>query len=299
MAYISYSNDLADYLAKNLKKHDQMRKQMDINIKQQSRVNPTPPPQSLKDSLVNFDRELNRLEEQLELLKNAIKFRMPYGADLFAVADGDDVKTFADRMCGGVLKLPYKQIVIEYEDIIGFVVGLYEDFGTYIAFSIKNAQHDHSGRKFSKEEANYILDKQTGEVKLIDEYQLLSESASAQLTQCGVSYGARPLLQLLAALNCSNVSIEDDLDNLPSTFKQAMRRSGGGLPLFTFKVLTINTNVLANGEVLPCDGDIHTKRSHLRRGHIRKYKSGQQIWINAMAVGLKSNGVVEKSYSIK
>ena len=62
-----------------------------------------------------------------------------------------------------------------------------------------------------------------------------------------------PLLQLLSALNCSNVEIKDDKENIPSKTKQIMR----------------------------------------------KYKTGKQIWINSMAVGLKSNTVVEKFYSVK
>ena len=299
MAYIGYANDLIDFMQKTIKKTEQIAKQVNTNIKQQSKFNPKPPPQNLKEQLTRLELALAKLREKVALIKDAPKFRLPYNADLFTVNDDDSVKSFSDRMCGGMLNLPFKQIVIEYEDGNGFQVALYEDFDTYIGFVVTNI-NPRRENQFIGHENNYLLEKSTGDVTLNEDLINLSETGKEHLTEIGVAYGARPLLQLLSALNCSNVAIEDDLENVPSPTKQAMRKSKGKLPLFSYKVLTINTHIDANSrDIEYSDEKGAPKRSHLRRGHIRKYKTGKQIWINSMAVGLKGHGEIEKSYKVK
>lgn len=101
------------------------------------------------------------------------------------------------------------------------------------------------------------------------------------------------LLSFLAALNCSNIEQKDQLAPVKLNKK---RESNGKLPLFDYKVLTINTKetISKKGE---STGTHASPRQHLRRGHIRRLKN-KHVWVNSCVVGDATKGMVKKDYNI-
>lgn len=102
--------------------------------------------------------------------------------------------------------------------------------------------------------------------------------------------------EFLAALACSNVRIQTVAGTERRHWAESRRERE--LPHYTYSELVIETpRTKATGA--PGDGHHASPRQHLRRGHIRRYASGQTIWINAMVVGDASRGVVDKHYRMK
>lgn len=104
------------------------------------------------------------------------------------------------------------------------------------------------------------------------------------------------LTNFICALSCSNTAIEDHPDK-PSKLKNAIRKQKGKLPLFTHKVLTINTHKSSTQGISGGNGSHASPRVHLRRGHIRRLPN-KNIWVNACVVGDKSKGVIHKDYVV-
>lgn len=105
------------------------------------------------------------------------------------------------------------------------------------------------------------------------------------------------LLEFLEALTCSNVSSEPVKKVTESSNR--VRKKFGLPPEYETRVLTIH--VPGKGSEKSGGQFNYTHRSpreHLRRGHIRKYQSGKNIWINSCVVGAKDNGTIAKSYKV-
>jgi len=99
----------------------------------------------------------------------------------------------------------------------------------------------------------------------------------------------------LQVLNCSNVV---QIINKPSKVKNQIRRSRGLTPLFDYYTIEIDTK----RKVYDTDGEVistgHTKRLHLRRGHIRKLSDGRRIWVQPCMAGDPLKGMVTKDYAV-
>lgn len=104
---------------------------------------------------------------------------------------------------------------------------------------------------------------------------------------CGV------LLRFLTVLNCTNVEIAE----IPAPkFLNKKRIKKGKLPLYTYKTLVLKTRqqrFINNGY-----GTHDSPRIHLRRGHIKRRKTGN-FWWEPHVVGDKSRGVVVKDYKVE
>jgi len=75
----------------------------------------------------------------------------------------------------------------------------------------------------------------------------------------------------------------------------ARRVGKGKLPLFETKVLMVDMDAPSpRGESQ--GGHHRSPRQHLRRGHIRRYASGKQVWVQAHVVGDAKKGTVSKTY---
>lgn len=105
------------------------------------------------------------------------------------------------------------------------------------------------------------------------------------------------LAQLCAVLNCGNVEQAD----VPVPDKLARARAKSGkLPLYDYKVLTLSGDIAARGASDDVGSDAATKRTHLRRGHIRRISGERVVWVRAALVNAgKDIGVVEKSYRLR
>lgn len=102
------------------------------------------------------------------------------------------------------------------------------------------------------------------------------------------------VIEFLAALNCSNAEIVDDVK--PDLKLNLSRKKKGKSPLFEYKVLVINTQA-QQVQQARVSGKHASPRMHLRRGHIRKLEN-KTVWVNGCVVGNKALGVVDKSYKI-
>ena len=98
------------------------------------------------------------------------------------------------------------------------------------------------------------------------------------------------LFLFLSVLNCANVSIKEI--GAPEHLNRK-RANKGKLPLYSYKTLVLKTReqrVLVNGH-----GHHESPRIHLRRGHIKRRKTGN-FWWQPHVVGDRSRGIVAKDY---
>lgn len=107
------------------------------------------------------------------------------------------------------------------------------------------------------------------------------------------------LFELLSALSCSNVNIEQKLTSAGSV-RSAMKQKKGALPYDSYRILTLRVpKKKAADDLSDPEYDRSSPREHVRRGHIRHYKSGKTIWVNSMVVNAGVGGKVLKDYAIK
>lgn len=105
------------------------------------------------------------------------------------------------------------------------------------------------------------------------------------------------IARLLYILNCSNVTTR--IIKPPKALNKS-RVKKRKVPFFSYHTLDLypsEENSVSTGGGGGIKG--HTKRLHMRRGHIRRYKkTGKTIWINNMMVGNKKDGYVHKDYRV-
>jgi len=103
------------------------------------------------------------------------------------------------------------------------------------------------------------------------------------------------LLYMAEILECKNVGIKTIS---PSRAANAKRLKKGKLPLYEYKILTINDGVFVPGSRKRA-GKGKPVRLHLRRGHIRHHPTAGKVWVRQCAVGHAENGVIRKDYRVK
>ena len=99
----------------------------------------------------------------------------------------------------------------------------------------------------------------------------------------------------LMLLNCENVKIKE---HATPKMLNKKRKKKNKPPLSSYKTLVVYKPGDIGGEYQTI-GETSSRRAHLRRGHIRRYKSGLQIFVNSCVVGDLGLGVVNKEYKIK
>ncbi|MBO9379516.1 hypothetical protein GG804_22340 [Sphingomonas histidinilytica] len=105
------------------------------------------------------------------------------------------------------------------------------------------------------------------------------------------------LAQLCAVLNCGNVEQAD----VPVPEKLARARAKSGkLPLYDYRVLTVSGDVASREQSDKPGYESAMRRTHLRRGHIRRLAAGRLVWVRPALVNAdKDAGIIEKSYRVK
>ena len=98
------------------------------------------------------------------------------------------------------------------------------------------------------------------------------------------------VMSFLNALACSNIYIHKEQSKQPHKLKK------DALPFDDYHVLMLNNNH-SNEESGEHNSHRHP-RQHLRRGHIRRYKSGITIWINSMVVCPETKTKIIKDYKV-
>lgn len=109
-----------------------------------------------------------------------------------------------------------------------------------------------------------------------------------------LGHEAHILAQLLCALECKNVAVE----NVAAPEKLNKKRlKNGKFPLYDYHVLTLDAQpheVHVTGQPRGAAGP---RRTHLRRGHIR-HLTTHNIWVNSHIVHGQKPGFTEKDYRV-
>jgi len=107
-----------------------------------------------------------------------------------------------------------------------------------------------------------------------------------------VQGGLRECGNFLEVLNCSNVAVEDVT---PSKALNRKRADSGKSPVYTYKILVLRRDQRRAAALHGCLGTKNSPRIHVRRGHIKRRKTGN-FWWQPHLVGDPDLGGVGKDY---
>lgn len=104
------------------------------------------------------------------------------------------------------------------------------------------------------------------------------------------------VLELIEALSCSNVKTS------PLSVRKvnkSSKKKGTVSPFDTYHILTVTGREGCTEDSEGTESTDKSRREHLRRGHIRRYKTGLKIWIQSCIISAGVGGVVTKDYVMK
>lgn len=102
-------------------------------------------------------------------------------------------------------------------------------------------------------------------------------------------------IELVEALSCRNVSTDIYQEEHKANEKRIKK---GKLPFYETKTLVVYTHKSTGARQHNEKGPQASRRQHLRRGHIRRLKSGN-VWVNSCVVGDPEQGNIRKKYQVK
>lgn len=104
--------------------------------------------------------------------------------------------------------------------------------------------------------------------------------------------GTYPVLSMVNALACKNVSVEKS----PSNAKGKALKNP--YPFEDYHFLTVAIPGRSASSCLLADADRRRPREHIRRGHIRQIESGP-VWVNSAIVNHGVGGRIDKAYIVR
>lgn len=237
-----------------------------------------------------------------QLVRDAQKF---YVGDV-CVLEG--IKTPEARLFP---RLPYPMCVLEFQDIDPTNVkrpffALAEELGysdatkdcmrvhSFIPYPMPGNEDDlwlHSGWiEVNRTTGTYdsFLNKLT--LKFLDSGNGFNRLADADTIEFSVVSAAQFVAIFLSVLNCSNVEISEVGE---PKFLNKKRLKKGKVPIYSYKTLVLKSRqqrLMTNGH-----GTHESPRIHLRRGHIKRRKTGN-FWWEPCVVGDRARGIVMKDY---
>lgn len=283
---------------------------------------------TLKDAFNSGKFNLNveaidNLNELLNVAKKAVKFISPEDGRIF----NDNLKGLPDE-----LNLPYPVTAIEFErkpmeeeleykitgkgDIITKIIAIATQLEKnvidikclaysqnmmewiYLPFAVKV-----SSEKYDKEIHGKINIKDhyvsSNGYLLFSEYRTVSnlffvdpnrEFDLNKQMKLQLYYPLHAVLELIEALTCSNVG--------QTTLKNNKPIKNDAYPFDEYKVLTVKSGNVTDDSFKESEQTGTCPREHLRRGHVRTYKSGLKIWIQSMTINAGIGGKILKEYSV-
>jgi len=235
-------------------------------------------------------------------LERAVKFKLPLMQEMDAFWQhfpGKDTLLYGKSEED--FKLPYPVMVLEYkqprtdetEESDNIILAVETNSGGYRFYQLQN----------SPSKKQWVLSKSAFEVAFGDGYvnfiPLYSYSRPAEgidadtMLAIGVYLVSSTIRCFLDAINCLNV--EDKKISIPkSTLGQAKKKHKNYYD-YRELVLVPTDRTVTRGEPTGV-----TRRTHLRRGHIRRLKSGKTVWVNATIVKPDAfeKGMVGKHYRV-
>lgn len=288
--------------------------------------------QSLLKSIPNVEKrsakDAKGIELVLKIMNKGVHFAMPADGKLF----DDNLKGIR----GEKLRLPYKNIIVEYEREQGDLAApnasvVYAQeyinkkgkdeitvvsarrilnnkwelnpIGLFIVaeswdplMPINKKIKGFNGKPVDNKEKALACSPFSFMPDLYEYIKGLGESNLLDSFIADMVFDADSVLELVEALSCSNVSTTT-LQNRPRKKTKGKRKNKPPYQMYETKVLTINTPRVINSGPPQRTGKKHASpRQHLRRGHIRRLKD-RKIWVNSCVVGTK--GFINKSYKVK
>lgn len=248
--------------------------------------------------LIDFLKQ-NPNQKNMQLvahLTKAVKFRIPDGGTIIDInKNGSLVSKYSGYI--PIIKLPYETITLEFkvfptqkiptvllcrqlEDTIEFAIFLRR---------INSKKWNWIGGEFIPLNCDW----NKVDYLRVPHIEAMDTEEKIIVTQVFFANALEVILQFLAAMNCSNAEIIDDVKPDERLNKSRIRK--GKTPMFEYKVLTIRTQ--RNGLSNLIGGNHASPRVHLRRGHIRKLNN-KTVWVNACVVGDKTKGIIDKEYLV-
>ena len=106
---------------------------------------------------------------------------------------------------------------------------------------------------------------------------------------------ANVTLDFIEAMSCSNVTY----DTIPARRQNRAARRRGALPFDDYHVLVVKVSQKEKHLMAVGDATHRSPREHLRRGHVRIYKSGLKIWVQSCVVNPGLHGKIKTSYEVR
>ena len=134
----------------------------------------------------------------------------------------------------------------------------------------------------------------------------VSKLAEAYGTDNFAARSMRDLSQeALAAVDlCLSLGVDNGIEQFDSvaapTKLNRKRERKGKPPLYEYKILRLPGGGGPRKAHGPSQGTHHASpRFHLRRGHLRRLRSGKVTWVRPTSVGDRTRGAVEKAYDLR
>jgi len=244
---------------------------------------------------VKFPADTEILKTISGQIKTSIHFSIP-----------DEGVILSDGLKGleGIdLKLPFKNITIEYYSKVNSlkILILAVQSEEEIIFIPFYQELNYKAFVPASSKCGFLDCKEPFGVKKTRGYPsknhfIVSNNYSDDVNDVNLQMATRPIVELLEALSCTNITTEP-LEQIDPK-KNAKRIKAGKLPIYETKILVLKTpQTVSKGQ--PGGGAHASPRQHLRRGHIRRHHTAGNIWVNNCVVGDPAKGIIDKQYRVK
>ena len=243
----------------------------------------------------------------LRRLRQAVKFRLPDGGvviDYAKINDANSTGTANFEVSADYishLKLPYDNIALEVpmgQNSKAIIVAAHaEDGSDAILFAglSMNFSGEINNKWLEFGATGIIFPDFTVGFNVDKAFDISGDEDGEEKAGDLMASLGYVILSFMAALQCSNVSEEDQLAAIKLNKSRVKK---GKEPFFDYKILTIDTKESTNGSKSGVNSEPqNSKRAHLRRGHIRRLEH-KTVWVNPCIVGDKTKGFASKDYNV-
>lgn len=126
------------------------------------------------------------------------------------------------------------------------------------------------------------------------------EIDNVEFVNSSIMINSLTVVNFLELLNCENVSVEKSKKIYTNKAKKACK-DRDEYHILKFTQVKVDPKDTVDNEIEPVysNSPQSSKREHLRRGHLRRYKSGKTIWIEHMVINEGIGNKVDKTYLIE
>lgn len=247
-----------------------------------------------------LSQKIDNRQHYLSLIDNSVKFSLP--------KNGWILKDKEYKALSGLeeVRLPYPCVALEYEfyqpeipKVIVFAKEVLWEGSRYIAQTSAVYSASHKMWIFFPEVYVPTMDTFGPDgfagwrsVAIRPSLNALEEMRRG-LSKEHFAREIRVVLDFLNALACSNTEIE----NIGRRKRNKSAKSRA-LPFDEYHCLVLRRESCDHSAGKSAQGDRRGPREHIRRGHVRRYKSGKCTWVNSTIVAAGCGGRVDKDYAI-